>query len=69
MTTVDIDHERHLSAAELAAIRGPYLRRPAEHAEPEEWVRWAREVDAAGGLARAIVTAADAKAARKGSRR
>jgi hypothetical protein len=28
----EIDHERHLTAAELAAIRRPYVRRPAEGA-------------------------------------
>jgi hypothetical protein len=65
VTIVEIDREHHLSAPEMAAIRGPFLRRPAEDAAPSEWVRWAREVDSAAGLARDIVEAVDAKAPAK----
>ena len=63
MTVAEFNPEHHLPAAEMAAIRGPYLLRPTEDAVPGEWVRWAREVDGAGSLARSIVEAAEAKAA------
>lgn len=65
--TVEIDREHHLTSADLAVLRGPFVSRPAD-ASPFEWLRWAREIDASAALARSIVVAADQKAAKGASR-
>ena len=66
--TVEIDREHHLTAADLAALRGPFVSRPPNDASPLEWLRWAREIDASAALARSIVGAADQKVAKGASR-
>lgn len=62
------DPEHHLTPAEIAAIRGPFLARPS-HPEPREWLRWAKEVADAAPLAKRLLDAQALKEAlpKKGS--
>lgn len=55
------DPMRHITPAELRALRGPYVRRPVENAPPPEWVYWAEDVLREAELARLILEAAGAK--------
>ena len=57
----EVDREHHITSAELAYLRGPYVRRPNEHASGREWVRWAEEIAHAYQSAKLIL---DAQAAR-----
>lgn len=56
------DPEHHMHPAELAALRGPFVRRPRDAAPPLEWMRWAREVCDAAPDAWRLLDAAERKA-------
>jgi hypothetical protein len=58
---VAFDHEHHLTRADLASLRGSFVRRPSEYADPTEWERWAREIEEASSLARRILSALHTK--------
>lgn len=59
----EFDPERHISPAELAHIRGPFVRRPnSEDADPREWLRWAQEIVDALPLAQQLLDAQARKA-------
>ena len=58
------DPEHEMTAADLAALRGPYLCRPGTGASAAEWLRWVREVSAAAPLAQQLVDAAIGAAAK-----
>lgn len=61
---VEFDPERHISPAELAHIRGPFVRRPSsEDVDPREWLRWAQEIVDALPLAQKLLEAQSRKAA------
>lgn len=60
----EFDPERHISRAELAHIRGPFVRRPSsENVDPREWLRWAQEIVDALPLAQELLDAQTRKAA------
>lgn len=64
-----VDHEHDLTSAELAYLRGPYVRRPNENANAREWIRWAEEIEQAHQSAKLLLDAQAAKAARPIKRR
>ena len=70
--TAEFDPDRHLTRADIAALRGPFVKRPAENADPSEWVRWAEEVSGHMAHANSILAYRDAKraqASRAGAKR
>lgn len=66
MAVRKFDPEHDLTAADLVALRGPYLQRPGAGAAPADWLRWASEVAAAAPVAQRLLDAAEAKAGGRG---
>ncbi|WP_204737206.1 hypothetical protein [Gluconacetobacter azotocaptans] len=55
----DFDPAVHLPPNGLALLRGPFVRQPGrENPNPDEWLRWAKEIEANYALAMDILAAA-----------
>lgn len=61
--TEKFDPERHLTRADIAQLRGPFVKKPGNNADPSEWVRWAEEVSGHMAHANSILAYRDAKRA------
>lgn len=61
--TEKFDPERHLTRADIAQLRGPFVKKPGDNADPSEWVRWAEEVSGHMTHANSILAYRDAKRA------